>query len=103
MSTGLCQWRILSGSDIVTKWVVDLNKDACQSLKLNHPETEETGPGLYIKVSWKGYNYDKDIWEPINGLSNCKEMIKDFVTRGFKSSILPLSGHVDVACGGPPC
>jgi len=32
---------------------------------------KETGPRLYFKVSWKGYNSDKDNWEPINGLSNC--------------------------------
>ncbi|GAU22798.1 hypothetical protein TSUD_142380, partial [Trifolium subterraneum] len=40
MSTGLCQGGILSGSNIVTRWAVDMNKDACKSLKLNHPKTE---------------------------------------------------------------
>ncbi|WJX25975.1 DNA (cytosine-5-)-methyltransferase [Trifolium repens] len=180
MSTGLCQGGILSGSNIVTRWAVDLNEHACESLKLNHPETEvrnesaeiflsllkeweklccyfslidsnvphdqysnlfsaeeeeedvdgtdceesnedeifevsevhdiryadankENKPGLYFKVSWKGYKSDADSWEPIDGLSNCKERIKEFVIRGFKSNILPLPGHVDVVCGGPPC
>ncbi|XP_004513047.1 DNA (cytosine-5)-methyltransferase CMT3 isoform X2 [Cicer arietinum] len=178
MSTGLCQGGILSGSNIVTRWAVDLNEHACKSLKLNHPETEvrnetaenflsllkeweklcsyfslvqnkvphkeyvdlfnaeeeeddDTGgeednndeevfevsevlavrygdpkknkPGLYLKVSWKGYGSDADSWEPIDGLSNCKERIKDFVTQGFKSKVLPLPGDVDVVCGGPPC
>ncbi|XP_045822705.1 DNA (cytosine-5)-methyltransferase CMT3-like isoform X2 [Trifolium pratense] len=180
MSTGLCQGGILSGSNIVTRWAVDLNQHACESLKLNHPETEvrnesaeiflsllkeweklccyfslidsnvphdeylnlfsaeeedeeadgtdceesnneeifevaevhdirfaeankENKPGLYFKVSWKGYESDEDSWEPIDGLSNCKERIKDFVIRGFKSNILPLPGYVDVVCGGPPC
>ncbi|CAL0332504.1 unnamed protein product [Lupinus luteus] len=180
MSTGLCLGANLSGVNLVTKWAVDLNQHACESLKLNHPETEvrnETAEnflsllkeweklcsyfslvnytvpheqfvnlfkvdedddngaeeenddnddeevfevsevlsvcygdpigkkeqGLHFKVSWKGYGSDADSWEPIEGLSNCKEKIKDFVTRGFKSKVLPLPGNVDVICGGPPC
>ncbi|KAG5067697.1 hypothetical protein JHK85_000074 [Glycine max] len=59
--------------------------------------------GLYFKVHWKGYESALDSWEPIEGLSNCKEKIKEFVSRGFKSQILPLPGDVDVICGGPPC
>ncbi|XP_062171171.1 DNA (cytosine-5)-methyltransferase CMT3 [Alnus glutinosa] len=58
---------------------------------------------LYLKVSWKGYGSDEDSWEPIQGLGNCRETIKDFVTRGYNSKILPLPGDVDVVCGGPPC
>lgn len=38
MSTGLCL-----GLNLVTKWAVDLNINACQSLRLNHPETQDTG------------------------------------------------------------
>ncbi|CAN1351359.1 DNA (cytosine-5)-methyltransferase CMT1, partial [Linum perenne] len=40
MSTGLCLGSKLSGQELVTKWAVDLNKYACESLKLNHPDTE---------------------------------------------------------------
>ncbi|CAI0473445.1 unnamed protein product, partial [Linum tenue] len=40
MSTGLCLGSKLSGQQLVTKWAVDLNKYACESLKLNHPGTE---------------------------------------------------------------
>ncbi|KAL7003786.1 MAD2L1-binding protein [Sarracenia purpurea var. burkii] len=39
MSTGLCLGAKLSGVALVTKWAIDLDKAACQSLKLNHPET----------------------------------------------------------------
>ncbi|XP_071724585.1 LOW QUALITY PROTEIN: putative DNA (cytosine-5)-methyltransferase CMT1 [Rutidosis leptorrhynchoides] len=60
-------------------------------------------PGLYFKVRWLGYGPSDDTWEPIEGLSNCKEKIKEFVTKGFKSKILPLPGTVDFICGGPPC
>ncbi|KAL2321334.1 hypothetical protein Fmac_030303 [Flemingia macrophylla] len=184
MSTGLCLGGNLSGVNLVTRWAVDMNKYACESLKLNHPETEvrnesaenflsllkewqklcsyfslvenkvsyenyenlfseeddntcsneedneeedneevddeifevsellaicygdpneKKEQGLYFKVHWKGYGSDEDSWEPIEGLSNCKEKIKEFVIQGFKSKILPMPGDVDVICGGPPC
>ncbi|KAL0329888.1 UNVERIFIED_CONTAM: DNA (cytosine-5)-methyltransferase CMT2 [Sesamum radiatum] len=94
MSTGLCIGAKLSSVNLVTKWAVDYNSSACESLKLNHPETQ---------VRWKGYGPDEDTWEPIEGLSNCQERIQEFVRKGFKSKILPLPGGVDVICGGPPC
>ncbi|KAM7257803.1 hypothetical protein ACFE04_013544 [Oxalis oulophora] len=176
MSTGLCIGANLAGVKLVTKWAVDINKHACKSVKVNHPETEvrneaaedfllllkeweklcqkfslvasdnvqsesedeqdadddiDAGDdsemneeefevekflaicygdpnkakqrGLYLKVSWLGYGPSYDTWEPIEGLSNCKEKIKDFVTKGFKSNLLPLPGTVDFICGGPPC
>ncbi|MED6131246.1 hypothetical protein PIB30_008286, partial [Stylosanthes scabra] len=180
MSTGLCLGGILSGSNLVTRWAVDLNEHACESLKLNHPETQvrnesaenflsllkeweklcsyfslvqskvgheqydelfnagddddtssdeenndgadgevfevfevldicygdpnhKKEQGLFFKVRWKGYGPNEDTWEPISGLSNCREKIKEFVTLGFKSNMLPLPGDVDVICGGPPC
>ncbi|KAL2507919.1 DNA (cytosine-5)-methyltransferase CMT3 [Forsythia ovata] len=40
MSTGLCLGANACGVKLVTKWAVDLNQYACESLKLNHPETE---------------------------------------------------------------
>ncbi|XP_042480640.1 putative DNA (cytosine-5)-methyltransferase CMT1 isoform X2 [Macadamia integrifolia] len=172
MSTGLCLGANLSGINLVTKWAVDINKYACESLKLNHPETEvrnesaedflqllkewekfckefclfekdktsivgeededegeedgsvvpkgefEVGKllaicygdpneckqrGIYFKVRWKGYGPSEDTWEGVEGLSKCRESIKNFVTKGFNSNILPLPGDVDVICGGPPC
>ncbi|XP_030923969.1 putative DNA (cytosine-5)-methyltransferase CMT1 isoform X2 [Quercus lobata] len=60
-------------------------------------------PGLYFKVRWKGYGSSEDTWEPIEGLSQCKEKLKEFVMKGCKSKILPLPGDVDFICGGPPC
>ncbi|XP_049389110.1 DNA (cytosine-5)-methyltransferase 1-like [Solanum stenotomum] len=183
MSTGLCLGADVCGVKLVTKWTVDLNRYACDSLKVNHPETEVRNesaedfllllkeweqlcascsllksntaahpllkvgdedvendddradddggsgdddegeifeveeilevcygdpneikkPGLYFKVRWKGYGPDEDTWEPIEGLDGCQNKIKDFVTKGFKRSVLPLPGEVDVICGGPPC
>ncbi|XP_044466931.1 DNA (cytosine-5)-methyltransferase CMT2-like isoform X2 [Mangifera indica] len=177
MSTGLCMGAKLSCVDLVTRWSVDIDKSACESLKLNHPETQvrneatedflellkgwqklckryainikekarpsrtkasklvtkdvsfSTGAGtaagefevasivdicygdpnkrgkrgLKFKVHWKGYGTSEDTWEPVEGLSNCQERVRDFVIKGFKSKILPLPGDVDVICGGPPC
>ncbi|XP_023522631.1 DNA (cytosine-5)-methyltransferase CMT3-like, partial [Cucurbita pepo subsp. pepo] len=40
MSTGLCLGANLSGVNLVTKWAVDINQYACESVKFNHPETE---------------------------------------------------------------
>ncbi|KAG1342665.1 DNA (cytosine-5)-methyltransferase CMT3 [Cocos nucifera] len=40
MSTGLCLGANLSGLKLETRWAVDLNPYACESLKLNHPNTE---------------------------------------------------------------
>uniref|UniRef100_A0A803KLX9 Cytosine-specific methyltransferase n=1 Tax=Chenopodium quinoa TaxID=63459 RepID=A0A803KLX9_CHEQI len=94
MSTGLCLGANLHGSNLVTRWAVDVNQFACQSLALNHPETN---------VRWKGYGEKDDTWEPLEGLSNCREKIGEFVKKGYKEKILPFPGDVDVVCGGPPC
>ncbi|XP_028051822.1 DNA (cytosine-5)-methyltransferase CMT3 isoform X1 [Camellia sinensis] len=182
MSTGLCLGSNMSGVNLVSKWAVDLNGYACESLKYNHPESkvrnesaedflsllkewqklcisfsligskdsqehylvdilkteddedqddesdgddgeddsevfevdkilsicygdpkENEKRGLYLKIRWKGYGPDEDTWEPIDGLSDCRDRIKEFVTNGYKSKVLPLPGDVDVICGGPPC
>ncbi|XP_076930396.1 DNA (cytosine-5)-methyltransferase CMT3-like [Bidens hawaiensis] len=178
MSTGLCLGANVADVNLVTRWAVDLNKYACESLKLNHPETEvrnETAEdflsllkewerlcesysligggdpmnvvkdeteiaeddddeddgdddlggevfevdkilsicygdpksikqrGLYLKIRWKNYGPEEDTWEPIDGLGDCQEKIKQFVVDGFQSKLLPLPGGVDVVCGGPPC
>ncbi|KAL3626531.1 hypothetical protein CASFOL_030080 [Castilleja foliolosa] len=181
MSTGLCLGANSCGVKLVTKWAVDNNKNACESLKLNHPETqvrfetaedflslvkeweklcadlllsdnncsssengdlddkkdeddngEEDGADadaldsgvfyvdkilsmcygdphnegtskLRFKVRWKKYGPKDDTWEPLEGLSDCQEKLKEFVLSGYNSKILPLPGSVDVICGGPPC
>ncbi|KAK4371680.1 hypothetical protein RND71_007064 [Anisodus tanguticus] len=183
MSTGLCLGADICGVNLGTKWAVDLNRYACHSLKVNHPETEvrneaasdfllllkeweqlcascsllksdtpphpllkeedeeddddggdedegsgdeEEGeifeveeilevcygdpkeikkPGLYFKV------FIHHVWKFLHPnlptilvtLCGCQKKIKGFVTKGFKTSVLPLPGEVDAICGGPPC
>ncbi|XP_048540263.1 DNA (cytosine-5)-methyltransferase CMT1-like [Triticum urartu] len=175
MSTGLCLGAELAGIKLETKWAVDMNSHACESLKHNHPSTQvrnekaedflsllqqwnalckkyvihgsnslgsdlaqasnddgndeneslpkdvfeverlvdicygdpnKTGKnGLWFKVLFGGKKYDasQDTWEPIDGLSYSYECIKEFVQSGYRDSILPLPGSVDLICGGPPC
>ncbi|XVF08541.1 hypothetical protein REPUB_Repub07fG0012100 [Reevesia pubescens] len=64
---------------------------------------EQKERGLYFQVRWKNYGPEEDTWEPLEGLADCQERLKDFVTHGFNTKILPLPGDVDVICGGPPC
>ncbi|MQL72106.1 hypothetical protein Taro_004438 [Colocasia esculenta] len=40
MSTGLCLGAQLGGMNLETRWAVDFNKYACESLKLNHPNVQ---------------------------------------------------------------
>ncbi|EPS58007.1 chromomethylase, partial [Genlisea aurea] len=71
---------------------------------VSHGDPNKSGkPGLHFKIRWKGYGPGDDTWEPLEGLSGCKEKLKEFVSTGYESKILPLPGTVDVICGGPPC
>nr|AVP26960.1 chromomethylase [Salvia miltiorrhiza] len=57
MSTGLCLGANSNGVKLVTKWAVDLNPYACESLKLNHPETqvrnEKADDFFHLLVEWE--------------------------------------------------
>ncbi|XP_059644065.1 DNA (cytosine-5)-methyltransferase CMT2-like isoform X2 [Cornus florida] len=57
MSTGLCLGAKLSHVNLVTRWAVDYDSFACDSLKLNHPETqvrnESAEDFLELLKGWK--------------------------------------------------
>ncbi|PKU81878.1 DNA (cytosine-5)-methyltransferase CMT2 [Dendrobium catenatum] len=96
MSTGLCLGAKVAGVMLVTasilhqstllisKWAVDFNEAACQSLKLNHPEVqvrnEKVDDFLALLKEW----------------SNLCEQYASCTSKSCK-------GDVDVICGGPPC
>ncbi|KAF5181015.1 Cytosine-specific methyltransferase [Thalictrum thalictroides] len=183
MSTGLCLGAAIAGVNLVTRWSVDFNENACETIKHNHPETKvrceaaeyflcllkiwkklcerhsliepdsnedeedkddcydslrvwenlceksptmETDlddveeskhdsikssknfdvekmldicfgipdgykkPGVYFKVRWEGYDSSHDSWEPIEGLSDCPDRVREFVTNGHRTNIFPL-------------
>ncbi|KAJ4915432.1 putative DNA (cytosine-5)-methyltransferase CMT1 [Raphanus sativus] len=57
MSTGLCMGASLSGIKLTKKWAVDINSFACDSLRLNHPETEVRNEAaedfLKLLIEWR--------------------------------------------------
>ncbi|KAF3588489.1 hypothetical protein F2Q69_00026370 [Brassica cretica] len=57
MSTGLCMGASLSGIKLIKKWAVDINSFACDSLRLNHPETEVRNEAaedfLKLLIEWR--------------------------------------------------
>ncbi|KAI3945605.1 hypothetical protein MKW92_013782 [Papaver armeniacum] len=57
MSTGLCMGAAASDVNLVTRWAVDMNEDACDSLRYNHPETQvrcmNAEDFLQLLIKWK--------------------------------------------------
>ncbi|XP_026445318.1 DNA (cytosine-5)-methyltransferase 1-like [Papaver somniferum] len=57
MSTGLCMDAAASNVNLVTRWAVDFNEDACESLSYNHPEAEvrnmKAEDFLHLLYEWK--------------------------------------------------
>ncbi|KAK1435027.1 hypothetical protein QVD17_00782 [Tagetes erecta] len=57
MSTGLCYGMNMSGVKLVNKWAVDIDPHACESLKMNHAETqvrnEAAGDFLSLLKEWE--------------------------------------------------
>ncbi|KAJ9678558.1 hypothetical protein PVL29_020666 [Vitis rotundifolia] len=133
MSTGLCLGAKLSGVDLVTRWALDINKSACESLKLNHPETqirnESAEDFLDLLKEWdklcKRYVV-KDVQESPKVNSRVLRAAKVNSKTGNKSPSgefevaslidicygdptnsgkhgLKFQGDADVICGGPPC
>ncbi|THU45863.1 hypothetical protein C4D60_Mb02t22450 [Musa balbisiana] len=130
MSTGLCLGANLSGINLQTRWAVDLNQYACQSLKLNHPNTEvrneKAEDFLALLIEWeklceKYHVIGNQVKEEIdsNGLdgeelNDPKVPNDEFevgklvgICYGDPSDIgkigLKFKGQADVVCGGPPC
>ncbi|KAG6526584.1 hypothetical protein ZIOFF_016575 [Zingiber officinale] len=132
MSTGLCLGANLSGINLQTCWAVDLNEYACQSLKLNHPETEvrneKADDFLALLIEWEKLctnycvlrnqslneeesdsNDSDDEFEDSNPPNGEEFEVEKLVgiCYGDPNNIgkvgIKFKGQVDVICGGPPC
>ncbi|OMO93450.1 C-5 cytosine methyltransferase [Corchorus olitorius] len=113
MSTGLCLGAKASSIDIVTKWAVDMDKSACKSLKLNHPEThvrnEAADEFLQLLKEWgklcKRYTVDK-VGRAYPSRTTTSQVVGDDANSPNDADILPgefeVSSLVDI-CYGDPC
>ncbi|KAG0013443.1 Eukaryotic translation initiation factor 2 subunit 3 [Entomortierella chlamydospora] len=50
-------------------------------------------PQFYVK--WIGYDDIHNTWEPIENLSNCKEMLRDYLLSMCKKNTVPLNNNDD--------
>ncbi|XP_052176411.1 DNA (cytosine-5)-methyltransferase CMT2-like isoform X2 [Diospyros lotus] len=112
MSTGLCLGAKLCGVDLATKWAIDIDKAACESLKLNHPETqvrnESAGDFLDLLKEWdklcKRYVFSNVSKSPGTNARFTRASSKDVHSKS--DSKIPTGEHevaslVDICYGDP--
>ncbi|CAI9762558.1 unnamed protein product [Fraxinus pennsylvanica] len=110
MSTGLCFGANLAGLNLVTKWAVDYNRSACESVKLNHPETqvrnESANDFLELLRSWeklcKSYVCDLDRTHEFGLEDDCEESdgnINSQLDEEVSSEEYEVSCLVDICYG----
>ncbi|XP_030453904.2 DNA (cytosine-5)-methyltransferase CMT2 isoform X2 [Syzygium oleosum] len=112
MSTGLHLGAKLSCTDLVTRWALDCDESACESFKLNHPETQIRNEGaeefLKLLKEWEKLckQFAMNSVEGMHGLreNNCR------VTRSHGSPAdvadtpkdeYEVSSLVDICYGDP--
>ncbi|RZC69528.1 hypothetical protein C5167_032645 [Papaver somniferum] len=132
MSTGLCLGSKLSYVNLVTKWAVDTDEAACESFRLNHPETkirnESAADYLDLLKEWeklcKLYRIDCAEISPSSNSRTSRIKTRSNADNEISSDEFEVSelldicygdpnetgkreltfkGDVDVVCGGPPC
>ncbi|XP_028105482.1 DNA (cytosine-5)-methyltransferase CMT2-like isoform X1 [Camellia sinensis] len=113
MSTGLCLGAKLSSVNLVTRWAVDADRSACDSLELNHPETQvrnetaedflELLKGWEKLCQWYVFN---NLDRPFKYRAEAKREVKSNVNS--PSDVKIASGEYEVLrlvdiCYGDPC
>ncbi|XP_073358964.1 DNA (cytosine-5)-methyltransferase CMT3-like [Aegilops tauschii subsp. strangulata] len=124
MSTGLCLGAVIAGLQIETRWAVDLNTNAWESFKYNHPITEvrneKVEDFLLLLQEWSvlcdkyihKHNDDASA-SPLkvggeeHELGKGKLVIDKLTAICYggakREKCIYFKGDVDVLCGGPPC
>ncbi|KAL2551141.1 DNA (cytosine-5)-methyltransferase CMT2 [Forsythia ovata] len=111
MSTGLCFGANLSGLNLVTKWAVDYNRSACDSLKLNHPDTkvrnESANDFLELLRRWeelcKSYvcDLDRSLEFELEDIEEGDGNINSQLDKEVSSEEYEVSCLVDICYGDP--
>ncbi|KAJ0989886.1 hypothetical protein J5N97_008242 [Dioscorea zingiberensis] len=111
MSTGLCLGAQLSGLNLVTRWAVDFDEAACNTLKLNSPETQvrnESADDFYALLKeWKKLCEKyvgreavcRDSISRVTNRSNSKRKLRDDHT--IPHGEYEVSSLVDICYGDP--
>ncbi|KAI3878529.1 hypothetical protein MKX03_023979 [Papaver bracteatum] len=114
LSTGLCMGANSSNVHLVTRWAVDYDEDACQSLRYNHPETEvrnemaedflnllEKWHSLCSKFGLLGADYHK-LKKSAENYEREEEIDEDAETRPpYDDGDYELEKIVDICYGDP--
>ncbi|KAJ6307252.1 hypothetical protein OIU76_017112 [Salix suchowensis] len=99
MSTGLCLGANLSGINLVTKWAVDLNKHACESLRLNHSETQgdvEVICGGPPCQGISGFNRFRNVKNPLEDPKNKQLVVFMDIVDFLKPKFVLMENVVDL-------
>ncbi|KAL6533426.1 hypothetical protein OROMI_027538 [Orobanche minor] len=108
MSTGLCIGTKASGIDLVTRWAVDLDEAACQSLKVNHMEAqirnESAEDFLHVLKEWdilcKKYGSHEEK-EPRSGINREADEDRQSKRDHKNSTEYEVEKIVDLCYGDP--
>ncbi|OEL35883.1 DNA (cytosine-5)-methyltransferase CMT2 [Dichanthelium oligosanthes] len=131
MSTGLCLGARSGAVNLIARWSVDGDEAACESFRLNHPETrvrnETTDDFLELLKEWeKLCKTHVKLRSKVKSCSNVSTQSSNETPdcsttppeefevwklvdicfgdpNGVGNRGLYFKGNVDVLCGGPPC
>ncbi|XP_042034532.1 DNA (cytosine-5)-methyltransferase CMT2-like isoform X2 [Salvia splendens] len=111
MSTGLCLGAKLSSVNLKTRWAVDYNSAACESLKLNHPETnvrnEAAEDFLELLKQWESLcktyvcDIERTLKCEIDELQEAEEACLSSSDTEESSDEYEISHLVDICYGDP--
>jgi type II secretory ATPase GspE/PulE/Tfp pilus assembly ATPase PilB-like protein len=58
--------------------------------KITGQAVDEATGQVYFHVKWAGYSYGQSTWEPLTGLTNCLDVLNDYLAAKYqKDSTIP--------------